>query len=301
MAEGMIFDIKRYSIHDGTGIRTTVFFKGCPLDCGWCHNPESRRMEPELALFPGRCIGCGLCVKACPTKSISIERMPDTHRETCIVCGSCVDACPSEAREVVGRRITTEEAMEVIERDMPFYAESGGGVTFSGGEPLMQHAFLLDLLEECRTKNIHALVDTSCHAAPDIFRQVAEKSDVMFCDLKLVSSEEMMNSTGVSGELILSNIRWIAGTGIEYRLRVPVIPGVTDTRRNIRLIGDFVLSLPGCPHLILLPYHDTWREKCGRLGIGEPDDRFREGTTPQQCADSLSRRGISVRIEGMDT
>ena len=298
MTRGMVFQFKRYSIHDGPGIRTTVFLKGCPLECSWCHNPESRSPEPQLAVFNSRCISCGLCIAECPQNAINPLSPVTTDRESCDVCGVCAEICPTGAREVVGREMTSRQVMDILARDVLFYRESGGGVTFSGGEPLMQYAFLLDLLEKCREMGVRTAVDTSCHAPSNEFLGVAGLTDLMLCDLKLPDENEMLKYTGVTGDLALENIRKLAGTGQEFVLRLPLVPGVTDTERNLEAVRDFIESLPVRPPLQLLPYHSTWREKCARIGMEyvsstEPDSRC----DIEAVWDYFSSAGIESEME----
>lgn len=269
---GTVFQFKRYSIHDGPGIRTTVFLKGCPLSCAWCHNPESYSEEPQLAVFPLRCIGCGICAEVCPQEAIDPVNPQSTDRKICTVCGRCAESCPAAAREIIGRSMSADEVIDVIEKDIPFYEESGGGVTFSGGEPLMQFPFLCELLDLCRSRSIHTAVDTSCHAPSDVFMKTAELADLMLCDIKLADENDMMRMTGVSGRLILNNIRQLAEGRNYFRLRLPVVPGITDSEKNLAGIRDFIVSLKTAPLLQLLPYHAVWREKCRRLGMQYPKE-----------------------------
>lgn len=195
-----------------------------------------------------------------------------TDRMKCSVCGTCAESCPAAAREIIGRRMSSGEVIDVIEKDIPFYIESGGGVTFSGGEPLMQSPFLEELLGICRRMSIHTIVDTSCHAPSDVFMTAAEHADLLLCDIKLVDEVDMMRNTGVSGRLILDNIRLLAEGGDDFRLRLPVVPGITDSEKNLAEIRDFILSLKTAPLLELLPYHSAWMEKSRRLGVQCPQE-----------------------------
>jgi len=267
LSAGIIFQFKRYSIHDGPGIRTTVFLKGCPLSCSWCHNPESRSIEPQLALFPSRCIECGICAEACPDNAIDLLHPVQTDRNRCTVCGYCTELCPAAAREIIGRKMSSTEVIRIIERDTAFYMESGGGVTFSGGEPLMQCGFLEEMLSICRDRGISTAVDTSCHAASKSLARASELADLMLCDIKLVDEDSMQGSTGVSGRLILDNIRMLSDIGANIRLRMPVVPGITDTENNLADVASFIRSLKTRPDLELLPFHSTWIEKFRRLGL----------------------------------
>ena len=187
MVTGLVFDVRRYSIHDGPGIRTTVFFKGCPLACQWCHNPEGISRQPELILRPNRCVRCGACAEACPNGAIS--HSPDgpvTDRDACKLCGSCVTACYAEARQMVGREVTVEQLITEVERDRVFYEQSGGGVTFSGGEPLAQWEFLLAMLEACRLGGFHTVLDTCGFAPWEVLERMVPFVGLFLFDLKMI-------------------------------------------------------------------------------------------------------------------
>lgn len=264
---GFVFNIMRFAVNDGPGIRTTVFFKGCPLRCTWCHNPESIRAQRELAILEDRCLRCGACQEVCPEGAI---RCDDgklvTLRERCTRCGRCVDACCSGARELVGREMTTDEVLAEINRDAVFYGESGGGVTFSGGEPLQQHAFLLALLEGSRNMGIRTAVDTSGSATPAVLKTIAAATDLFLYDLKLLDDERHRRFTGAPNRVILENLRRLVMWGAQVIVRVPLIPGINDDEENIRQTGRFVASLGGIAQIDVLPYHDTGIAKYERLG-----------------------------------
>ncbi len=263
---GYIFDIKRYAIHDGPGIRTTVFLKGCPLQCSWCHNPESWKSNSELSLRFSRCIGCGRCAEICPQNAISmIENRPFTDVEKCKLCGECIDVCLTGAREIIGRRVMASEVMAEIEKDRIFYDQSGGGVTFSGGEPLYQYNFLLALLNKCRVDGIHSAVDTTCYANNDIIQKVAEKTDMFLCDIKHMDPQIHKEYTGVDNSLILDNIRYLAQAGANIKIRIPIIPGFNDDKENIEMTAQFVKSLDNVEQIDILPYNSGGLEKAARL------------------------------------
>ena len=299
--DGLVFDIKKYAIHDGPGIRTTVFFKGCPLNCLWCHNPESRQDRAELGFRKNRCIGCGQCAEACPREAISlVENHPVTDVEKCVLCGRCVDVCIAGAREIIGHRMTVSEVMAEVERDVIFYDQSGGGVTFSGGEPLMQPDFLVALLNRCRALNIHTAVDTSCYAEPDVIKSVAEKTDLFLCDIKHIDNEMHERFTGVGNKLILDNIKLISQAGKKIVIRVPVIPGFNDDPANIEATGEFAASIAGVGRIDLLPFNRGGIEKSARLTretnsmqIETPDD-----DKMSEIADNLSKYVFEVNIGG---
>jgi pyruvate formate lyase activating enzyme len=263
---GTVFDIKKFSIHDGPGIRTTVFLKGCPLSCWWCHNPESQASEPELMFRESRCIRCEACLEVCAQGAISWDGdVVSTDRKKCVLCGACVEACYAEAREIVGQKMTVAQVVAEIERDIAFYDESDGGVTFSGGEPLLQRDFLLALLQACKEREIHTAVDTCGFASWETLDGVREHVDLFLYDLKLMDDAKHRKFTGVSNELILRNLQMVSTRGHHIALRVPIIPGINDDDENIRQTGAFAAALPHLSRADILPYHHAGAEKCNRL------------------------------------
>jgi len=298
---GFVFDIKKYAIHDGPGIRTTVFFKGCPLHCQWCQNPESWDIHPELGFRIGRCIRCGKCVEVCTRQAITFtEDQPSTDPNKCNLCGECVDACVAGAREIIGQEITVGEVMTEVEKDVVFYDQSGGGVTFSGGEPLMQPEFLLALLNQCQKQGIHTAVDTSCYAEPQIIDQVADKTDLFLCDLKHMDSDIHKRFTGVGNNLILDNIKRLSQAGKEIIIRIPVIPGFNDDQPNIEATGKFAASLPCLSGIDILPYNRGGMEKSARLSA---ETKLMQTETPNDekmnsIARTLNNYGCEVKIGG---
>jgi len=302
---GTIFDIKKYSINDGPGIRTTVFFSGCPLSCLWCHNPESQSLMPLLLYRRGRCLGCGTCVEVCPEGAIRMESNISTQqifdsviadRSRCTRCQTCVVTCYSGAREFSGREATVEAIMAQIEREIPFYDESGGGVTFSGGEPLMQPRFLSALLKACRRQEVHTIVDTSGFANWDVFEQIREDVDLFLYDLKHMDSIRHREVTGVSNELILENLRRLSAVGAKCSVRIPLIPGINDDERNLVASGKFLASLPQLEGVELMAYHDIAQAKYEALGR----EYALAGTTPpaetdmNNAAEVLRSYGVGV-------
>ena len=298
---GFVFDIKKYAIHDGPGIRTTVFFKGCPLQCQWCQNPESWKREPELGLRTGRCVRCGQCAEVCTRQAITFtEDQPVTDVNICNLCGECVDACMAGAREIIGQEMTVGDVMIEIEKDVVFYDQSGGGVTFSGGEPLMQPEFLLALLNQCQTQGIHTAVDTSCYAEPQILERVGEKTDLFLCDIKHMDSDIHKRFTGVENNLILDNIKRLSQAGKEIIIRIPVIPDFNDDQTNIEATGKFAASLPSVSGIDILPYNRGGTEKSARLSAGT---KLMKTETPDEekmnsIAQTLNNYGFEVKTGG---
>lgn len=262
METGLIYKMVRHSVHDGPGIRTTVFMKGCPLGCWWCHNPESQSMLPELMYWDSKCISCGQCLQACAHGAITGLGF---HREKCVSCGRCAAVCCAGARELVGRQVTVPEVMSVVERDVAFYDQSGGGVTFSGGEPLAQPAFLRSLLLACKKRSIHAAVDTSGFASAETLRSSSELADLFLYDLKLMDEKRHREYTGVSNQPILGNLQDLAQKHNNIYVRFPLIPGVNDDPANVSNLGAFVATLPRVKRIYVLPYQRMGMHKYERL------------------------------------
>jgi pyruvate formate lyase activating enzyme len=279
MNHGTVFKIQKYSIHDGPGIRTSVFLKGCPLACWWCHNPEGR--SPEAEVF--------------------------RHGEKCIRCGRCggkewkasADACPSNALELVGREMTAAEVLEAVKSDLVFYEESGGGVTFTGGEPFLQAEFLQELLENCFREGIHTAVETSGYAAWKSIKDASAYTDLFLYDLKLMNKEKHMKYTGVSNTLILDNLERLAGEKCGVLVRIPLIPGINDDAENIRETGLYLGSIQ-ISRVSILPYHNTGTYKYEQMGLPyklaglQGPDRKRL----EEVAEEFRKYGIHAEIGG---
>jgi len=291
LASGLIFDIMHYSIHDGPGIRTTVFFKGCPLRCWWCHNPESQSMKKEIIFRENRCAHCGDCVKACPHGLKNISQ--------CDLCGNCVNVCHSGAREMVGRLVKPEEVMQEIKKDIIFYDESGGGATFSGGEPLMQPEFLYSLLEKCREEEIHTTLETCGFAAWNTLKKISTKVDLFLFDLKLMDEENHKKYTGVSNKIILDNLKHLAQDQHQIIVRVPVIPGINDSTANIRAIGTFAVE-NNIREIHLLPYHKAGVDKyaMSQRTYQLPDIEPPEARKMEEIYNMINKLGLKTKIGG---
>jgi pyruvate formate lyase activating enzyme len=276
MTAGMIFDIKRFSIHDGPGIRTTVFLKGCPLTCGWCHNPESQRSIPELILRPGRCIACGACMDICQRNAITEKTGSyQTDRAACIACGECVEVCYAGAREILGRELHAKDVIEEVLRDQPFFDQSGGGVTFSGGEPLMQPEFLKELLKTSKDNGLHTALDTCGYASREDIDAILDLTDLILFDVKILDDKNHVRYTGASNTLVKKNLSYLSETGQNLIIRYPVLPGVNDSREQIRKLGEYLKNLPTVKRIDLLPYHELSGDKYLRLGLCFDSENWR--------------------------
>ena len=265
---GTIFNIQRYSINDGPGIRTTVFLKGCPLSCKWCHNPESISPGKEIIIREDRCIRCGECFLRCnyfAVKSLDGEYITD--QETCAQCGRCVEVCFTDARAIVGKEMTVDDVMNEVEKDVIFYNQSGGGVTFSGGEPFLQHEFLIELLKASKQKNLHTAVDTSGYISSEILQKASRFIDLYLYDVKTLDNNIHKSFTGVSNKLILENLKRLTEWQKNIIVRVPLIPTLNDSLEAMQGIGYYVASLKSINEIHLLPYHRTGIEKYNRLGV----------------------------------
>ncbi|MGN0658564.1 MAG: glycyl-radical enzyme activating protein [Emergencia sp.] len=260
----MIFNIQKCSIHDGNGLRTLVFFKGCPLHCPWCANPESQSYQKEIMESPVRCIGCGACAAVCPENAIGEDFRID--RERCTGCLKCIDVCYAESKKIAGRDYTVEELYCEIDKDRGFYRRYGGGVTFSGGEPLTHSAYLKKIAEKCHSSGINVVVESCGFGNYEGFREALPYIDAMFIDIKCIDSEKHREMTGVGNEQILENIRRISDFGVPVTIRTPVVPGYTDSVENIEGIARFIRNLSGIREYELLAYHQFGKPKYRSLG-----------------------------------
>lgn len=264
----MIFNIQKCSIHDGSGLRTLVFFKGCPLHCWWCANPESQSYQQDIMELPARCIGCGACEKVCPEKAItSYSGQWKINRELCKHCFACTNRCYAESKRVVGKDYTVAELFAEIDKDRRFYSLYGGGVTFSGGEPLTHPKFLTEITKACRQNKINVAVESCGYGNYQQFKTALPYIDHMFIDIKHINSGIHKELTGKGNELILDNVSRIADSGIPITIRTPVIPGYNDSAENITGIAKFISTHPGVEEYELLPYHNLGEFKYEALGI----------------------------------
>ncbi|MDL2298560.1 glycyl-radical enzyme activating protein [Synergistaceae bacterium OttesenSCG-928-D05] len=258
---GIVFDIKKYSIHDGPGVRTAVHMKGCPLTCWWCHNPESQKMSPDVLFRPEKCIGCGACLSVCPVNAIALrDGMPHIDRALCTGCGACESICPPVAHELCGREMTVDELMEELRRDEIFFRD-GGGVTFSGGEPLMQPGFVLEALDMCGQEGYHRAVDTSGFVSAQVILDAVKVTDLFLYDLKHMDPAAHKLYTGVDNAIILENLALIADAGALINIRFPFMPGLNTDDENVHALGKFVSRLNGITAVNILPYHAVARGK----------------------------------------
>lgn len=283
--KGTVFDIQHFSIHDGPGIRTTVFLKGCPLRCLWCHNPESQDPLPQIGFWEDRCIRCGVCEKACPRQACSLADSYRVSRERCNLCRICVYQCPVSALEIIGKEMSVEEVVEEVVKDENFYFQSGGGVTISGGEPLYQHEFALSLARYLKRLRYHVALDTSGYLNGDeedlrLLLNFAEVVDLVLYDIKLVDREKHEKFVGVPNETILENAYILAlQRPRQVLFRYPLIPGINDSPQDIRNLRDFLNGFSECA-LEILPYHRLGIRKYKLLGqdyelqgIAVPDEQ----------------------------
>jgi len=299
---GIIFNIQRFSIHDGPGIRTTIFFKGCPLHCLWCDNPEGQKATPEMVFWKERCIRCETCVGICPYNAIkTASRASKTIvKDRCTVCGRCLDTCYSRALEQIGKYVTVDEVLEEVDRDRIFFEASGGGVTASGGEPAAQPEFVTELFRRCKEKQIHTAIETCGYAEWSILENVLRYTDLVLYDIKDIDPLRHKKFVGVQNDLILENAKKISSMLIPMVVRIPVIPGYNDREDNIEATRRFISELRGVKKVNLLPYHRFGEAKYKRLGL-----KYRlKGLEPpreehlQSIKEKMGSIGIEVKIGG---
>lgn len=269
--EGVLFNIQRYSLHDGPGIRTIPFFKGCPLACKWCSNPESQHPQPELIYKKNDCIRCGKCIDACKQQALSTRNPFFIDRERCIQCGDCTDVCPTKALEMKGKRMSVSEVIRELQKEENLFRRSGGGVTLSGGEPLAQPEFTRELLKACKSKGWHTAIETTGFTTKEVIEDVFPWIDLALTDIKAINPAVHEENTGVNNSRILENLIRISFI-TKVVVRIPVIPGVNDNPDEIRSIAEFAKLMSGVDTLHLLPYHTFGENKYSLLGRLYPLD-----------------------------
>ena len=299
----LIFDIKRFAINDGPGIRTTLFMKGCPLRCVWCHNPEGYSEKADKLYTKKKCIGCGSCIDACPQHNLTLTPDGIVDGGNCTLCGLCADNCPTLALRMAGKEWQMDELMAEVEKERKVMEDSGGGVTICGGEPLMHHEYLLELLTELKRRGLHCTVDTTLLAEEDIVKRVAELTDLFLVDLKMMEPEKHMRYTRVGNRKILSNIRMLSEMGARMWVRIPLIDGINADDQNLQASADFLSSLPNKPEMVnVLIYHDVGKGKHARMGtVYNPDQLPMEPPSEQlqqHALDILRSRGLECKVGG---
>lgn len=300
MKIALIFNLQKFCLHDGPGIRTTIFFKGCPLNCLWCHNPESKSYSKQFSFAGEKCSGCGQCEKVCSQEAVKIvDNMAFYEEEKCILCGKCIDVCPNNLREIVGREYTVDQLVNEIEKDRPFYEQSKGGVTLSGGEAMIQIDFVEQLITACKERGISVVVDTCGYAPFSNFLKIMDKVDLFLYDLKLTDPLLHKKYTGQDNQLILDNLRELAKRGAKINLRLPLIEGVNTELCHLEKILELARELKILT-INLLPYHDIAKNKYERLKIEYPIEKFScpSDEKMEEIKSILERAGFQVKIGG---
>lgn len=300
MTSGVITHIQRFSVHDGPGIRTTVFLKGCQMRCRWCHNPETYRPRPEIQVFPERCIGCRACADACRETAHELTSAGHIyHRDRCVVCGECIDTCYAKSLVRVGETRTAESVVAEVIADRAFY-KSTGGVTISGGEPLVQAEFTREILELCRREGIHTAIETNLASPWEVVDPLVSLVDLFLVDVKTMDDAAHQTLTGVSNAFTLENLQRLDALGRKLVIRTPVIVGLNDRPEQIGAIADFLATLHSVQQYELLPYHPLGTGKYDSLGLDGPPPEFHAPTAAEldALAARATRPNFVVKVAG---
>ncbi|MBR2425268.1 MAG: glycyl-radical enzyme activating protein [Lentisphaeria bacterium] len=296
--KGILLEPKRFAIHDGPGIRTTFFFKGCVLKCIWCHNPESISPKPQMGYYAHKCINCGECADVCPVKAhtFSADGIHQFDPLLCSDCGKCEEVCLGKALKQYGKGMTVDEVMKIALEDRTFYQESNGGITISGGEPLMQIDFAVALLKELKNAGLHTAVDSCANVATDRFGRVMPYTDMFLIDFKHADCAEHKKLTGSGNELICKNLQWLSDQGARIEIRIPVVPGCNDSTDNMERTADFLSKLQ-LEAVRLLPYHSLAGSKYGAVNMPDtmPKVPAPDSETMERFAAVLQSRGLTVK------
>lgn len=296
--DGMIFNIQKFCLHDGPGIRTTVFFKGCNLRCKWCANPESQQMAQQLTLDKNKCTGCGACVAACPKNARSVAAgVSSVDGQRCDLCGACLDSCPSGAIAMEGKPVGLEQVLAEVRKDKAFYDASGGGVTLSGGEMLLQLPFALELIRRCHEENIHVAVETAGAVPEDTFRAMLKEADYVLMDLKHYDAAAHQAGTGLKNTQVLTNLKILRDSGVAFLVRIPVIPGFNDSLEDAQAFARLLKKME-IKQVQLLPFHRLGCHKYELLGMGYDyaDTPSMQKSQLEAYSREFVREGIEVTV-----